>query len=394
MAHQIWRLPAGVDEVLPPLAWRLEALRRGVLDLFHGWGYDYVEPPVIEYLDALLVGNDLNLQTLKVADQVSGRTLGVRADITSQAARIDANSLGGESVTRLCYAGPTVLARAPGVMESRVPLKAGAELYGSAELAADIEVLCLALDALALAGLESPVVELGHVGFVETLVAPLQLSEALYAELMDAVRIKSEADVRSLLRDGAAARRVADDLCQLVQLMGGREVLNRARDAFADAHPVLLDFVTALERCAEQLSVLRPHASLRFDVSEPVGFGYHKALVFALYDREHGQAVARGGRYDGIGEQFGRGRPATGFDMNLKPLASMAEAADLSAQNMVWIPWQIQEQDRTLADRAATELRAAGHRVCFALHPADTPAAACRSVLVLADGAWQLQNRE
>ena len=144
MEEDYWRLPAGVDEVLPPQARRLELLRRGVLDLFDSWGYDYVEPPMIEYLDALLVGNDLNLQTLKVLDQKSGRTLGVRADITSQVARIDANSLVGDATRRLCYAGTTVRANPRGVFESRLPMKAGAEIYGCADLEADLEIMCMA----------------------------------------------------------------------------------------------------------------------------------------------------------------------------------------------------------------------------------------------------------
>ena len=161
MSQDFWRLPKGVDEVLPPRARHLELLRRAVLDLFDLWGYDYIEPPIVEYLDALLVGNDLKLQTLQVADQVSGRTLGVRADITSQAARIDANSLSRrplssspssaeqESPTRrLCYAGPVVRANPQGVLESRVPLKAGAEIYGCLGVEADLEIMCLAIDAL------------------------------------------------------------------------------------------------------------------------------------------------------------------------------------------------------------------------------------------------------
>ena len=191
-----WRLPKGVDEVLPPQAWQLELLRRRVLDVFNRWGYDYLEPPVIEYLDALLVGSgeDLDLQTLKVVDQYSGRQLGVRADMTSQAVRVDAHSLRSDNVQRYCYAGPVVFAKPQGNQTSRVPLKAGAEMFGASGVTADAEVIGLMLEGLKVANMHAPVLLLGHMGIylglVEQLIAEGRLDETRQGELFGCIQRK------------------------------------------------------------------------------------------------------------------------------------------------------------------------------------------------------------
>ena len=401
MAQDFWRLPKGVDEVLPPRARQLELLRRQVLDLFDVWGYDYIEPPMIEYLDALLVGNDLKLQTLQVADQVSGRTLGVRADMTSQAARIDANSLSTRDASgkvskvqgtrRLCYAGPLVWANPAGVLESRVPLKAGAEIYGCADVSADIEVMCLAIDALAAAGVENVVIELGHVGFVRGLVEQALGTSAttdtahsvLHERLLEAVRIKSEGDIKALLGEAE----VSGLLCELVRLMGGADALSAARTLFATNHTAMLDLVGQLDYCAARLSELRPNAQVRFDLSAPVGFGYHQALVFALYGPGYGQAIARGGRYDGIGEQFGSARPATGFDVNLKTLLGLT--ADQGVATAVWLPFELAQSSQLDVAAQVEVLRADGLRVVQALSETDEAPPQCGHKLSY-DSGWRL----
>lgn len=433
MSQDFWRLPKGVDEVLPPRARHLELLRRTVLDLFDVWGYDYIEPPIVEYLDALLVGNDLNLQTLQVADQVSGRTLGVRADITAQAARIDANSLstgvakdnalqaGDGSIRRLCYAGPVVRANPKGVLESRVPLKAGAEIYGCADTDADIEIMCLAIDALKSAGLDEVIIELGHVGFVRLLVDEVSLSESARTRLFEAVRIKSEADIDAIFAKASDELEMsaadhsgsdqplrkedlalaADRLCRLVRLMGDSSALDSARQLFSTANsdesflrsvePKLLELVDQLDYCAARLQAMRPGVVVRFDLSAPVGFGYHQALVFALYDPGHGRAVARGGRYDGIGEQFGDARPATGFDLNLKTLlvlpSVVAKTEATPQSGAVWAP-PIAGAPEGLAE-AITELRLAGDRVVQALGAEDARPDECDRELQHTGNGWQ-----
>ena len=430
MSQDFWRLPKGVDEVLPPRARHLELLRRRMLDLFDVWGYDYIEPPIIEYLDALLVGNDLNLQTLQVADQVSGRTLGVRADITSQAARIDANSLssahsskekahsskqnadtasaGDHSTRRLCYAGPVVRANPKGVLESRVPLKAGAEIYGCASLAADLEIMCLAIDALQHAGVSNVVIELGHVGLVRLLVDELDFSESAKSRLFEAVRIKSEADILAIFvtessgLDGSrtdaysvASRR----LCELVRLMGDGSCLERARSLFKGAEvgalePGLLELVDQLDYCAARLGEMRPEAVVRFDLSAPVGYGYHHALVYALYDPGHGRAIARGGRYDGIGEQFGDARPATGFDVNLKTLLALPAVARLAGETetsrSIWVAKNAASETQPELAEAIADLRTQGIRVVQGLGEDDVRPADCEGELRYIDDQWQI----
>jgi len=366
------------------------------------------------------VGNDLKLQTLQVADQVSGRTLGVRADITSQAARIDANSLSSsdsasktDATRRLCYAGPVVRANPQGVLESRVPLKAGAEIYGCLGVEADLEIMCLAIDTVHSAGARGAVIELGHVGFVRHLVDELELSESLQSQLFEAVRIKSEADISMIIEkalskpsrtDSADHRQAAQRLCQLVRLMGNDSVLDSARDLFnhmssgdgvaSALDAKLLELVEQLDYCASRLKQLRPATEVRFDLSAPVGFGYHHALVFALYDPGHGLAVARGGRYDGIGEQFGDARPATGFDVNLKTLLglpSVEKHLDVSpATAAVWVPLSTHTSAETDGlNEAVGKLRAQGVRVVQALKDSDSRPEECTRELQHTSNGWE-----
>lgn len=247
MTDQYWRLPDSVDELLPPLARDLELLRRQVLDIFHTWGFDYVEPPVIEYLDALLVGSsaDMNLQTFKFVDQASGRLLGVRSDMTSQAVRIDAHSLRREGTQRLCYAGSVVYANAPGTLQSRVPLIAGAEIFGEPGIGADAEIVSLMVEVLGQAGLTGPVLVLGHVGIYRALVAELGLDDVTERALFEAVQNKAEPDILNLLGERGAG------LARLAGLMGRTDVIDLARAELSGAA-----VVSALD-ALESLSTLR-----------------------------------------------------------------------------------------------------------------------------------------
>ena len=236
METRNWRLPAGVDELLPPDAWSLEQVRRTVLDVFTRWGYEYIEPPVVEYLDALLVGggDDLDLQTLKAVDQRSGRLLGVRADMTAQAVRVDAHSRPVAGVQRLCYAGNVVFANPVSPLDARVPLKAGAELFGAETLRADAEVIGLLLEVLAAVGIDQPILVLGHMGIYHSLVAGLDLGPSKGTALFEALQSKAESDIAGLLDDGAAR----DALVRLPSLMGERDVLADARESLARRWPL------------------------------------------------------------------------------------------------------------------------------------------------------------
>ncbi|MCR9261822.1 MAG: ATP phosphoribosyltransferase regulatory subunit [Pseudomonadaceae bacterium] len=381
-----WRLPRGVDELLPPAAWQLELLRRKVLDLFDSWGFEYVDPPVIEYLDALLVGSgeDLDLQTLKVVDQVSGRQLGVRADMTSQAVRIDAHSMVTDEVQRLCYAGPVVFANPQITQNSRVPFKAGAEIFGAAGIDADAEVIALMLSTVQEAQIEEPVLLLGHMGIYLGLVAQLIAEGSLAAEdegrLFTCVQRKSQADIRALLQKTPCS----EMMTALPLMMGEPAVMGGVHQQLSGAPESVLQALEELQSLAEQVSELYPGLRLRLDVSELSGYGYHNGPVYAVYHPTHGSALSQGGRYDDVGEVFGRLRPATGFDVNLKLLINTA-----TNRNIIFAPYVPPQQRSALLLEIAT-LRAAGERVQCALSSEERPPSACQRVLAQVEGKWQV----
>lgn len=384
MADQKWRMPAGMDEWLPPAAWRLEQIRRRVLDVFHSWGYEYIEPPVVEYLDALLVGagDDLNLQTLKVVDQRSGRLLGVRADMTPQAVRVDAHSRPTEGVQRLCYAGNLVFANPASSVDTRSQLKAGAELFGAQSLTADAEVIALMIEVLGTADVRAPVVVLGHMAIYHSLVSDLGLDELASENLFAAVQSKAESDIRQLVPAGP----VADCLVRLPTLMGAQEVIDQARECLATVGGAA---VAALDQLAQLASLVRircPEVTVRFDLAELAGYGYHNGPVFSAYHADQGQALARGGRYDGIGAEFGRSRPATGFDVSLKALVT-----DVQPISGIWAPWVALEQHQLL-DAAVRRLRAGGEAVVAAITATDQPPEFCTRQLVFQADDWVVQD--
>lgn len=382
-----WRLPKGVDELLPPRAWDLELLRRRVLDVFDQWGFDYIDPPLIEYLDALLVGSgeDLDLQTLKVVDQISGRQLGVRADMTSQAVRVDAHSVLIDGVQRLCYAGPVVFAYPASTQTSRVQLKAGAEIFGAPSIDADVEVVGLMLEALRVAQINTPVLLLGHMGIYRQLVSELlragDLQPGQQAQLFNGVQHKAESDIRELL--GASA--LSDMMVALPTLMGQPDILTEARQVLADAPQGVLDSLDELALFAERVN-LHCAAEIRIDVAELSGYGYHNGAVFAVYHPEHGRALAQGGRYDGVGEAFGRARAATGFDMNLKQLLVSSDGQ----AEVIFAPLQAQRELRASQRAEIETLRAAGSRVVSGLSEGEAAPAGCTRQLSHLDGRWQV----
>lgn len=391
MKEHNWRLPDGVEEVLPPGARALELLRRRVLDLFDAWGYEYVVPPMIEYLDALLVGSgsDLELQTFRMVDQLSGRMLGIRADMTSQAARIDAHSLRTDATQRLCYAGTVVHANPQGILESRVPLMAGAEIYGAAGLDADAEVIVLMIEALRLAGIEHPVIELGHVGIFRAIAADAGCEPALESALFEALQRKSQPDLEDQLNDSHLDDRHRELFTALPDLLGSIGVLARARKlvrGLSEAQRA----IDELEQLAGAIKDRGIDQELRYDLCELTGYGYHAGIVFAAYSADFGRAIARGGRYDAIGEAFGRARPATGFDLDLRRLP----AGPTRARHAVWAPALDGHPDgqRSALWQTMTQLRAEGERVIGALAANETAADDCDRELVWRDGKWRLEG--
>ena len=378
-----WQLPDGVEEVLPAQAESVESLRRLLLDLYRSWGYRLVIPPLMEFTESLLVGlgEDLDLLTFKLTDQLSGRTLGIRADITPQVARIDAHSLAEAGVTRLCYAGSTLHTRPKSPFASRSPIQLGAELYGDDSLGADVEVVRLMLATLETAGLSDITLDLGHVGVYEAVRQHAELSPELEKTVFDALQRKSVPDLREALAglDSAAA----DAILALVELHGDEAVLDRAREVFADSVPPALEAVNVLQEVAVDIRRQHPDLSIYFDLAELRGYHYHTGLVFAAYVPGCGQALANGGRYNDVGAVFGRSRPATGFATDLKALMSLLPT--IAGTAAISCP----DSDDPALDATVAALRDAGEIVINCL--SGEPDARCDRHLVEEDGQWQVR---
>lgn len=337
-----WLLPDGIEEVLPEDAAHLENLRRQLLDVFNCWGYELVIPPLIDYLASLLTGtgHDLDLQTFKFTDQLSGEMLGVRADMTPQVARIDAHNLRHESPTRLCYAG-TVLHTVSDPMEhSRSPMQIGAEIYGHQGKESDLEVIQLMLEMLAIAGIENIHLDLGHVGIYGALSKQAGLNPQQESELFDILQRKATTELVALMESYDINESFKNLFLNLPKLNGGKEILNTADKVFMNANDEIKHALAELKSIAEHLSVTFPSLSINFDLAELRGYHYHTGVVFAAFIPSVGREIARGGRYDNIGGVFGRARPATGFSADLKFLASLTKSAkDKSPKEIVFAPF-------------------------------------------------------
>lgn len=376
-----WSLPEGIEDILPPEAARLEAARRTLLDLFAVHGYELVMPPLIEFLDSLLTGSarDMALDTFTLVDQLSGRPMGVRADITPQTARIDAHLLNRPGVTRLCYAGSVLHTRPGALGAGRELFQVGAEIFGHAGLEADVEIQRLMLAALARLGIDEVYLDLGHVGIFRALAARAGVDADREAELFQLLQAK---DVPGLAECAAAMEpSLRRALLALPGLYGGHEVLERAARVLPQDAEIgrALD---ALATLAEELS--GSGVTVRFDLAELRGYHYHSGVVFAAYCRGHARAVAQGGRYDGAGRIFGRSRPATGFSLDLRQLMPLLREEVRSGA--VLAPYG---RDPGLLE-AIARLRAAGEVVWVTL-PGDVPPERCDRVLVARDGAWRVE---
>ncbi len=376
-----WQLPDGIEEVLPAQAETVEHLRRELLDLYRSWGYQLVIPPLMEFTESLLVGlgADLDILTFKMTDQVSGRALGVRADIAPQVARIDAHSLAEEGVTRLCYAGSTLHTRPKTLMASRSPIQLGAELYGDGSLAADMEVIRLMLTTLETCGLQDITLDLGHIGIYQAVLACAELTESAETAVFDALQRKSRPDLELALA-GVPAK-AAEPILALIDLHGEDTVLDRARDTYAQSAPAALPAIDALAAVAADVRQLRPDISIYFDLAELRGMHYHTGIVFAAYLPGHGQALANGGRYDDVGKVYGRARPATGFSADLKALMKLTGSSPCTA-GAISLP---DVRDDAL-ETVAADLRAAGEIVINC--PSGQHSDRCDRQLVREEGVW------
>jgi len=380
-----WVLPDHIADVLPSEARHIEELRRNLLDTASGYGYELVMPPLLEHLESLLTGTGaaLDLQTFKLVDQLSGRMLGLRADTTPQVARIDAHLLNRSGLTRLCYCGPVLHTRPDRPHATREPLQLGAEIYGHAGLEADLEILALALDCLKAAQVTGLSVDLADTRIVQALLADVTLEPQALASLHAALATKDASELATLTRQFPSAAR--EGLLALVQLYGDQRVLDEA-ERILPAHPDIATALSSLRWLAGHLDT-----PVTFDLADLRGYAYYSGIRFAVYAQNTGDAVVRGGRYDGVGAVFGhnldRDRPAVGFSLDLKALVGAAAPRSLKAA--IRAPWG--EGDGLRAAIAA--LRGRGETVVCVLpgHESEIDEFHCDRELIDIAGQWIVQ---
>ena len=377
-----WVLPDHIADVLPSEARHIEELRRLYLDTARRFGYELVTPPLLEYLESLLsgTGRALDLQTFKLVDQLSGRTLGLRADTTPQVARIDAHLLNRAGVTRLCYCGPVLHTQPDRPFATREPLQFGAEIYGHAGLEADLEILELALGGLQAAGLQHVSVDLSDARILPALLEGLSLSSAEQEALHQALAVKDAPRVRALTQHWDAPHKNA--LSALTQLYGDVSVLDLAEKTFA-AWPKVVHAIQQLRQAAQALRGV----NVTFDLADLRGYAYYSGLRFAVYVSGASDALVRGGRYDEVGAVFGRKRPAVGFSLDLKELVGVVPALPLKAA--IRAPWAADAQ----LSQAIAALRSRGETVVCVLpgHESEVDEFDCDRELTHVSGQWVVQ---
>jgi len=319
-----WLLPEDIADVLPAEARKVEILRRATLDLYQSYGYELVAPPILEFLDSLLTGtgSDLNLQTFKLVDQLSGRTLGLRADITPQVARIDAHLLNRAGVTRLCYAGSVAHARTPVGSSAREELQLGAEIYGCATWEADFEAISLLLKTLELAGLSKVYLDLSHAGILMGILDGQDLEKESIESLYDILQSKDRPRLGQWSK--CLPAKTIEALMALTELNGPcAQVIANAKKLLPK-HVAIDKALSDLSRLVDSSARLSKNLELSIDLSDLRGYQYHSGVMFAAYIDKLPQPIARGGRYDHVGQAFGRSRPATGFSLDLLTLANLS----------------------------------------------------------------------
>jgi len=384
-----WLLPENIADVLPSEARKIEELRRRLLDHFRLYGYELVMPPMLEYLESLLcgAGHDLDLRTFKLVDQLSGRTLGVRADMTTQVARIDAHLLNRTSVTRLCYAGSVLHTRPSGLHATREPLQIGAEIYGHAGIEADMEIHALLLASMSLAGITKVRLDLCHVGVLRAILARDPVAKQVELALYTLLEAKDIPGIKEI--SAAFQQQTRTALLALPDLYGDVSVLEQARQTL----PKLPEIEKALDELGFLVAQMPANGGVAgmevtIDLADLRGLHYHSGATFAAYVPGLPNAVARGGRYDHLGESFGRARPATGFSLDLRELVRLMPAA--KRQHAIMAPWGMEVE---LLKKIA-ELREQGEIVIQRLpgHENELDEFDCNRVVVVENGNWIVKN--
>ncbi|MCK5359810.1 MAG: ATP phosphoribosyltransferase regulatory subunit [Gammaproteobacteria bacterium] len=384
-----WLLPVGVEETLPAEAAQIEGLRRKVLDLLDTWGYELVMPPLMEFLDSLLtgVGHGLEIETFKLTDQISGRMMGVRADMTPQVARIDAHYLRSDGPRRLCYLGPVLRTRPDCLGCSRVPLQLGAELFGVKSSEADVEIVELLVETLHSIGLDNLHIDLGHMGVFQGLCRAEELDASAQDRLTSAIGSRSRDDVTRLCETLDISARATDLFVLLTSCSGDVDSLPEVAEKFSAAsNEVSLAFENLIT-ISSSLKKKLTGSRLYFDLAAIKGKSYHNGLVFSVYMPGPGRAIASGGRYDDIGIAFGRARAATGFSLDLRALSSYVDDSKPQSKTII----VNYDEDADLLE-TVRQLRTSGKRVIYNYAGSDSESADSNdeevSQLVKKNGKW------
>ena len=383
-----WLLPEYIEDALPRDAYRIEKIRRLIMDMLLVHGYQFVMPPLLEYVESLLAGSGsgMNLRMFKVIDQLSGRMMGLRADMTPQAARIDAHLLNTNGITRLCYASSVVHTVPDEITRTREPFQVGAELYGHSGIESDLEIQRLLLECLSVSGIQAIHLDLGHIRVFRSLIHNSGIKAEFEMELYTALWAKDTSALKELVSTGLDSRLdkvVREALLLLPELYGDETILLYARQYLPD-FPEINEALSQLEYVAK---VLQPYVNeVTFDLADLRGYYYHTGMVFAAYTQKSPVAIALGGRYDEIGKSFGRARPATGFSLDLKLLSRLTDINDYPQG--ILAPWKPQDQKLT---ETINRLRSAGHIVITELPGENSKeVSGCDRKLVLKNGNWEV----
>lgn len=389
-----WMLPDGIQEELPHEAENMETLRRDIIDLYQRWGYRLVITPLAEYMDSLRTGSGtlLDLQTVKITDQLSGRQLGIRADITPQVARIDAHRLKTDGINRLCYYGRVLRAKSMSLGGSRSPLQIGAELFGHQGLDSDCEVINLMLHTLQTCRVDNIVLDLGHVQIFRGLAKQAGLSDSEEKAFFDMLQRKSIPEIQAWVEEKSLSDNVAQMLLALPTLNGDTDVLKQAAQVFASASDevkqALAELDALTQRIVQSSQAMNMQIRLHIDLSELRGYTYHTGAVYAAYKVGEGRELARGGRYDNIGKHFGNARPATGFSASLCHLFAVGDYQMANKKPPIIAP-ENATQDAEL-DATIQQLRAQGETVIRTL--SGQVSSQGERYLVQQQGLWVVQE--
>ena len=385
-----WLLPEGIEEILPPDAARLENICNTIIESFQTWGYQLVIPPMVEYLDSLLTGTgeDLELQTFKITDLLTGRLMGIRADITPQIARIDSHYLRRDVPERLCYLGTVLHTKPENHSGTRSPLQVGAELFGHEGIESDVEVICLLLDTFEKLGITNVHVDIGHVGIVESLISDSNLHDTQQQKIFDILQRKALPEISSITTEWKLNKNIQYSFEKLIELHGDIDVLDVAEDCYKSSSQIK-KCIDDLRQLHERVLKRYPNAPLYYDLAELRGYHYHTGIMFSAYVPGKGTGIAHGGRYDDVGISFGRSRAATGFSADVKLLM---ELSNIHHEDFTGI-FAPDSDDKTLASEIDS-LRAAGEIVICELpgQTGDAKAMGCDKQLIKESGKWVVKS--